>query len=41
MDLCRSVGRGQPWPAAFQQVFDLIVDDFYQRFADARPQSIR
>lgn len=37
MDFCRSVGRGRPWRDAFTETFGVSVDDFYARFAAARP----
>ena len=41
MNFCRSVGDGQPWHEAFEQAFGLSVEDFYERFAQARPQLTR
>ena len=37
MDFCRSVGRGSPWHDAFAAAFGLPVEEFYTRFAAARP----
>ena len=37
MDFCRAVGGGRPWRDAFAEAFGMPVDEFYDRFAAARP----